>query len=78
MMRWLVVTLVTLLSVFMVATVVIAVWQESIGWGWWWAIPLGAVFVLAVIGFRLVIQRADERARLRDAELDLLETEGGR
>lgn len=77
-MRWLVVTLVTLLSVFMVATVVIAVWQESIGWGWWWAIPLGAVFVLAVIGFRLVIQRADERARLRDAELDLLETEGGR
>ncbi|SDL82221.1 hypothetical protein [Tessaracoccus oleiagri] len=76
-MRWLVVTLVTLLSVFMVATVVIAVWQESIGWGWWWAIPLGAVFVLAVIGFRLVIQRADERARLRDAELDRLETEGG-
>lgn len=62
--------LVTLIAIFMVGTVAIAIWQESIGWGWWWTLPLGALFVAGLIAFRLVIQRAEERARLRDAELD--------
>lgn len=64
--------LVTLIAIFMVGTVAIAIWQESIGWGWWWTLPLGALFVAGLIAFRLVIQRAEERARLRDAELDRL------
>ena len=35
--RRLVTTLVVGLVLFMVATVAIAIWQEDIGWGWWWA-----------------------------------------
>lgn len=64
-----------LITIFMVGTVAIAIWQESIGWGWWWTLPLGALFVAGLIGFRLLMQRADEKARLRDAELDRLERE---
>ena len=74
-MNRIVVTLVTLLSLFMIATVNIAVWQQSLGWGWWWVVPLGAGFVALVIVFRVLMQRADDRAQLLDAELDRLEQE---
>ncbi|MBO1031048.1 hypothetical protein IPV09_06825 [Tessaracoccus sp. SD287] len=74
-MNRIVVTLVTLLSLFMIATVIIAVWQQSLGWGWWWVVPLGAGFVALVIVFRVLMQRADDRAQLLDAELDRLEQE---
>lgn len=74
-MRSLAWILAALITVFMVGTVVIAIWQDSIGWGWWWTLPLGALFVAGLIGFRLLIQRADERARIRDAELDAMERE---
>ena len=72
-MKKLVFILVTLLALFMVATVIIAVWQQSLGWGWWWVVPLGAGFVVLVIVFRVLMQHADDRAQLLDAELDRLE-----
>lgn len=74
-MKKIVVPLVTLLVIFMIATVVIAVWQESLGWGWWWVVPVGGGFVLLVMGFRVVLQLADDRAQRLDAELDRLEQE---
>ncbi|GAA4891360.1 hypothetical protein GCM10025789_05250 [Tessaracoccus lubricantis] len=69
----LVVALVALLAVFMVGTVVIAVTQEQIGWGWWWAVPLGGAFILAIVGFRVLVQRSAEAAERADAELDARE-----
>lgn len=65
--------LVWILALFMVATVFVAVFQESIGWGWWWVLPVGAGFVALIIGFRLAVQRAGERAERLDAELDAAE-----
>ncbi|MBK7822678.1 MAG: hypothetical protein IPJ61_16835 [Tessaracoccus sp.] len=62
--------LVSILAVFMVATVVVAVWQEQLGWGWWWAVPVGAGFVALIIGFRVVVQRAQEAAERADREFD--------
>lgn len=61
---------VTLLALFMVATVVIALVQDDVEWGWWWTVPIGAVFVLAIIGFRLLVQRSSEAAERMDRELD--------
>ena len=62
--------LVSILVVFMVATVVVAVWQERLGWGWWWTVPVGGGFVALVIGFRVLVQRSQEAAELADRELD--------
>lgn len=61
---------VSLLALFMVATVVIALVQDDVEWGWWWTVPIGAGFVLAVIGFRLLVQRSSEAAERMDRELD--------
>ena len=68
--RRLVVTLVTMLSLFMVATVVVAIWQEDFNWGWWWTVPVGGGFVALVIGFRVLVQRSQEAAERADRELD--------
>ena len=68
--RRLVVTLVTLLSLFMVATVVVAIWQEDFNWGWWWTVPVGAGFLLVIIGFRILVQRSQEAAERADREAD--------
>lgn len=68
--RPLVVALVALIAVFMIGTVVIALTQEDIGWGWWWAVPLGGVFVLVVLGFRVLVQRSQEAAERADREAD--------
>lgn len=62
--------LIALIVGFMISTVIIAVFQGAIGWGWWWAVPIGAGFVLAIVGFRLLIQHVEERTRTLDAELD--------
>ena len=63
---------VALIAVFMVATVLVALWQEEMGWGWWWAVPVGGVFLLAIIGFRVLVQRSQEAADRADDEADRL------
>lgn len=62
--------LVALWSLFMVSTVVIALLQDDVAWGWWWAVPLGGVFVVSIIGFRVLVQRSAERTERLDRELD--------
>lgn len=57
-------------SLFMVATVVIALIQDDVDWGWWWAVPMGGVFVLAIIAFRVLVQRSAEATERLDRELD--------
>ncbi|MGV8846978.1 hypothetical protein [Tessaracoccus sp.] len=64
---------VSLLSLFMVGTVVIALAQDDIAWGWWWVVPIGGMFVLMIIGFRLLVQRSAEAAERLDRELDALD-----
>ncbi|MDO5677041.1 MAG: hypothetical protein Q4G35_05985 [Propionibacteriaceae bacterium] len=68
--KYLVTGLVVLITVFMIATVVIALTQEDIGWGWWWAVPLGGLFIVAIVGFRILVQRSQEAADRADRELD--------
>lgn len=70
MSRRLVGALSALIVVFMISTIIVAVWQESIGWGWWWAVPVGGGFLLAILGFRVLVQRAQEAERREDAEDD--------
>ncbi|WGT47739.1 hypothetical protein [Tessaracoccus lacteus] len=65
--RRLVTALVVGLVLFMVATVAIAIWQEDIGWGWWWAVPVGGGFIAAIVGFRILVQRSQEAAERADA-----------
>ncbi len=62
--------LVPLLAVFMLATVVIALLQDEFEWSWWFSVPIGGGFVMAIIGFRLLVQRAGEEAERLDRELD--------
>ena len=45
-----------------------ALGQEDMGWGWWWAVPVGGLFLLAIIGFRVLVQRSLEAAERADAE----------
>ncbi len=66
MSRRLVTALTVLIVVFMIGTVIVAVWQDDIGWGWWWAVPVGGSLVLAILGFRLLVQRAQEAERRED------------
>lgn len=68
--RRLVTVLVVLLVLFMVATLAVALWQEDFNWGWWWTLPVGAGFLILVVGFRLLIQRAGESAERADREAD--------
>jgi len=60
--------LVALIVVFMAGTVVVALGQEDMDWGWWWAVPVGGLFLLAIIGFRVLVQRSLEAAERADAE----------
>ncbi|MDF1487145.1 hypothetical protein [Tessaracoccus caeni] len=66
MSRRLVWSLTALIVVFMIGTLVVAIWQEDLGWGWWWAVPVGGGFVLAILGFRVLVQRAQEAERRED------------
>ncbi len=69
-MRRIGVVVAVLLALFVLGTVFVALFQDSIGWGWWWTLPVGAGFVLAVLGFRVLAQRVDEHTRALDARLD--------
>ena len=69
-LKYLMIPLVILITVFMIATVVIALTQEDIGWGWWWAVPLGGLFIVAIVGFRILVQRSQEAADRADREFD--------
>lgn len=62
--------LVAMIAVFMTGTVVVALRQEDIGWGWWWAVPVGGLFLLAIIGFRVLVQRSQEAAEREDQAAD--------
>lgn len=62
--------LVPLLALFMLFTVVIALLQDEFEWSWWFSVPIGGGFVIAIIGFRLLVQRAAEEAERLDRELD--------
>lgn len=64
---------VTLLTLFMVATVVIALTLDDVEWGWWWTVPIGGMFVLVIIGFRVLVQRSAEASERLDRELDAQE-----
>ncbi len=66
----LVTILVILWTLFMVSTVVIALLQDDIAWGWWWAVPLGGLFVVSIIGFRVLVQRSADATERLDRELD--------
>ncbi|SHI93423.1 hypothetical protein SAMN02745244_01364 [Tessaracoccus bendigoensis DSM 12906] len=68
--RRLVAALVTLLTLFMVATVIVAIWQEDFNWGWWWVVPVGALFLVVIIGFRILVQKAQEAAERADREAE--------
>lgn len=67
----LVISLVVLIVVFMVGTLVIALTQEDIGWGWWWVVPVSGVFLLAIIGFRVAVQRSVEAAERADRQTEV-------
>lgn len=56
--------------VFMSATLAIALFQEDMNWGWWWVVPIGVFFVVATIGFRVLVQRSHEAAERADREAD--------
>ena len=62
--------LVPVLAVFMLFTVVVALLQDEFEWSWWFSVPIGGGFVVAIIGFRLLVQRAAEEAERLDRELD--------
>lgn len=57
---------VAFLVVFMAATVVIALVQDDVAWGWWWVAPIAGVFVVVVLALRLAVQRSVEAAERAD------------
>ena len=69
-MRALVLSLVGVIVVFMTATLVIALTQEQLDWGWWWAVPMAGFFLVAIIGFRILVQKAAEAAEREDRRAD--------
>ncbi|MCC2593639.1 hypothetical protein LKO27_09500 [Tessaracoccus sp. OS52] len=64
------IAVVAFISLFMFATVVIALVQEDVNWGWWWVLPIAGLFVVAVLGFRVAVQRSVEAADRADREAD--------
>lgn len=69
---------VAFLALVMVGTVALALGQGTLGWGWWWVVPLAGGIILAVLGFRLLLQRALERQDAEDRRLDALEQDADR
>lgn len=70
MTRRIMVPFVIFLAIVMVGTVVIALAQDAIGWGWWWVVPMAGGIILTIGVFRLLVQRAVERQEALDRELD--------
>lgn len=65
-----VIALVSFLTVYMVVTLIFALSQGSMRWDWWWAVPVGVLFITAIIAFRVLIQRSQEAAEQADRETD--------
>lgn len=68
--RGLVVSAIVFMVLFMLATLVIALFQEDMNWGWWWVVPLCGGFVVALLGFRFAVQKSVEAAERADREAD--------
>lgn len=66
-------TAIIFLVVFMVGSTIVAVVQDIVGWGWWWAVPASGIFVVLVLMFRILIHFSAEAADRADRELDALE-----
>ena len=71
--KGLVVTAITIMVVFMLASTVIAVAQEDLDWGWWWAVPASGVFFALMLAFRFMVHLSAEAADRADREADMLE-----
>lgn len=69
-LKHLVWALVAFLVIYMVVTVAFALGQGSMAWEWWWTIPVGGVFFLVAITFRILVQRSSEAADRADREAD--------
>lgn len=65
-----VIALVSFLTVYMVVTLILALSQDSMRWDWWWTVPVGVLFVTAVIFFRVLVQRSQDAAERADRETD--------
>lgn len=61
---------VAFIVLFMTATVLIALFQEDLDWGWWWVAPLAGMFVVVVLAFRVAVQRSVEAAERADREAE--------
>ena len=68
--RRLVVSAIVFMVSFMLATLVIALFQEDMNWGWLWVLPLCGGFVIALIGFRVAVQKSVEAADRAGREAD--------
>lgn len=64
--RTLIAVLVTFIIIYMVLTVAFAVAQPGLTWTWWWTIPLGGVFIVLALVFRVLVQRSQEAANRAD------------
>lgn len=78
MTRRVMVPFVIFLAIVMVGTVVIALAQDAIGWGWWWVVPMAGGIILTIGVFRLLVQRALEKQDALDRELDAKDPTEGR
>ena len=78
MTRRVMVPFVVFLAIVMVGTVVIALAQDAIGWGWWWVVPMAGGIILTIGAFRLLVQRALEKQDALDRELDAKDLTEGR
>ena len=54
------------IAIYMLVTVIFALSQGSMAWQWWWTIPVGGLFVLVAITFRILVQRSAEAADRAD------------
>ncbi len=65
--RTLISVLVAFIIIYMVITVTLALGQGGMAWTWWWTIPLGGVFIVAALVFRVLVQRSQEAANRADS-----------
>lgn len=66
--RTLISILVAFIIIYMVITVAFAVAQPGLSWTWWWTIPLGGIFILLALLFRILVQRSQEDTHQRVAD----------
>lgn len=71
--RRVVMALIFLLVLYMVVTLGFALAQGSMRWDWWWAVPVGIVFITIVLTFRILMQKSLEAAERADREAEAAE-----